>query len=82
MWKAIFSPRYLGTAAKVVKTVGQQNYFLLAQQCFKVVEPALAHYWHANPPYANDFHNLPMVAYLSVLLGYVSFDVDYTGLFF
>ena len=49
--------------------MGQLNYFLLAQQCFKVVGPALAHYWHANPTFANGFHNLPTMAQLSVLLG-------------
>ena len=49
--------------------MGQQNYFLLDQQCFKAVGPALAHYWHANPPFANGFHNLPTMAQLSVLLG-------------
>ena len=49
-------------------TMGQQNYFLLAQHYFKVVGPALAYHWHANPPFANIFHNLPTMAQLSVLL--------------
>ena len=50
--------------------MGQLNYFLLPHQCSKVVGPALAHYWHAHPPFANDFHNLSAMAQLSVLLGY------------
>ena len=31
--------------------MGQQNYFLLAQPCFKIVGPTLARYWHANPKF-------------------------------
>ena len=50
-------------------TMGKLNYFLLVQQCFKVVGPALTHYWHANPPFTNGFNNLPMMAQLSELLG-------------
>ena len=50
--------------------MGQQNYFLLDQQCFKTFGPALAHYWHANPPFANGLNNLATMAQLYVLLGW------------
>ena len=50
--------------------MGPLNYFLLAQECVKVVGPALAHYWHTNPPFTYGFHNLPTMAQLSVLLGF------------
>ena len=48
--------------------MGQQIYFRLDQQCFKAVGPMLAHYWYANPPFANSLNILPTMAHLSVLL--------------
>ena len=36
-------------------TMAQKNYFLLIQQCFKIVNPPLAHYWHA-------IHHFPKVS--------------------
>ena len=46
--------------------MAQQNSFLLIQQCLKVVKPPAA-----NPLFPNDFHNLPILAQLSMPLGLV-----------
>ena len=48
-------------------TIPQQNYFLLVQQCFKIVRPP------ANPPFRNGFLHLPAVAQLSMHMGNLFF---------
>ena len=50
-------------------TMVQQNYFLLDQQCFRIVGPPLVHYCHVNQPFPHGFHNLPTIAQLSLLVG-------------